>query len=392
MASQAGLGVRILFFIHGLTAGGAERVAATLANFWAGQGHDVVIVTLRPSGDDFYPLHAGVRRRVLELGQASPTATTALLANLARVAALRRALVTERPAGAIAMMPTANALLALAGVGTGVTVRIGAERLHPPQLPLGRAWRILRALTYPLLDRLVAQTPASASWLARHTWMPADRIAVIANPVIHPLPCRPPHVSLADIRARCGCTHLLLAVGRLDPAKGFDRLIDAFASVAAGNPTWGLVILGEGPAREQLAHRVRRHELADRVVLPGVAGNVGACYTAADAYALTSRAEGFPNALLEALAHGLPAVAVDCETGPREIIQPEVNGVLVPENDDEALRAALARVMGDRGLRARLAARAVEVRARFAVAEIAARWTALLACPAIEGQAAGEEA
>ena len=379
--------VRIVFFIHGLSAGGAERVTVTLANHWAQRGWDVVVVTLTGRESDFYTLDPRVRRCALAMDRGSASVGAAVGANLGRLLALRRVLVQERPDAAIAMMTSANVLLALAAIGTRVAVRVGSERVHPPLLPLGRTWAALRRATYGRLSRVVAQTEQSATWLAAHTRAPARRIAVIPNPVVYPLENGPPYVDLAALRADAGKRRVLLAVGRLDPAKGFDALIDAFAALAGEHPEWGLVILGEGGERARLQDRVRTHGLPGDVFLPGRAGNMGACYAEADAYALTSRVEGFPNSLLEAMAHGLPVVAVDCETGPGEIVTPDVDGLLVPPDDPAALTGALGRLLRDADLRRALGERAVDVRARFAVDRIAQRWENVLGAPAGAGRA-----
>lgn len=370
--------MRVLLFIHGLTAGGAERVTASLATHWAEMGCDVIVVTLLPEARDFYRLPAQVRRYALDLAGASAGAGTAVSGNVRRIAALRRVLEREQPDGAIAMMPSANVVLALAALGTRVPVRLGSERAHPREALLGRVWHLLRWLAYPRLSYVVAQTRESAAWLHAHAGVRRDRLAVIANPVVYPLATQPPYVDLAPIRAQSGCRHLLLAVGRLDPAKGFDRLIEAFAGLAARYPDWALVIIGCGPARDDLLSLAQSHGLGPRICLPGPAGNIGDCYKAADAFALTSRAEGFPNSLLEAMAHGLPVVAVDCATGPSEIVEPEVNGLLVPQDNPAALGSALGRLLGDDALRARLARRAVRVRQTFAIAGIAQLWEGLL--------------
>ena len=117
--------------------------------------------------------------------------------------------------------------------------------------------------------------------------------------------------------------------------------------------------------------------LAERVLLPGRAGNVGDWYAASSLYVMSSRFEGFPNTLAEAMACGLPAVSFDCDTGPRDIIRHEVDGLLVPAGDAAALEAALRRLMADPALRGRFAARASEVRERFSLASVSARWEQL---------------
>jgi glycosyltransferase involved in cell wall biosynthesis len=111
--------------------------------------------------------------------------------------------------------------------------------------------------------------------------------------------------------------------------------------------------------------------------MPGIVGNVGAWYAHADLYAMTSRSEGFPNALAEAMSHGLPAVSVDCDTGPRDIIRDGIDGLLVPPNNPAALVDALDRIMGDAAFRVQLAARARDARERFSIEKIAGMWDAL---------------
>ena len=369
--------MKLLFFIHSLSSGGAERVMVTLANYWAAEGWEVIIATITGEDRDFYPLHPAVRRIAFCLDGASQSGLEAIANNWRRIRALRKVLGTEQPSIAIAFMPTANALLVLAATGKGIPT-IGSERVHPPCMPLGGMWERVRQYTYGRLTTIVVQTELSAQWLAENITVKRDRIVVIPNPVTLPLLVNEPRLVLAECKLDMGCTRILLAAGRLDQQKGFDRLIDAFAQLADQQPEWGLVILGEGEQRAALEAQCLATGLETRVRLPGAVGNVGECYEAADLYVLTSRFEGFPNTLLEALAHALPAVAVDCETGPREILRPEVDGLLVPQDDSVALVSALERLMADDSLRGRFGQRAVEAQQRFSVGCVAEAWEKLI--------------
>jgi len=368
--------VKILLLMHSLSAGGAERAACTLANFWAASGRDVTIVTLTPVSADFYPLDRRVGRISLDLAGVSRHALHGLWQNVKRVVALRRLLRSLRPDIGLAMMSTPNVLLALASLWlpTLPTLQtIGSERCYPPHAALGRLWHVLRRALYGRLSAMVALTGECAHWIETHT--SASRVVVIPNAIAWPLPDNPPRRSLPRLcqpqRKR------LLAVGRLEPVKNFDALIRAFARLARAFPDWDLIILGEGPERARLASTIRCLGLVQRVVMPGVAGNVAYWYGEADLFALTSRSEGFPNALAEAMAHGVPAVSVDCNTGPRDIIRHGIDGLLVPPDDIAALSDALARVMGDATLRGQLASRSVEARERFSVAKIGQMWETL---------------
>lgn len=366
--------MKLVFFLYSLSSGGAERVTATLANFWAGKGWQVVVVTAAGRELDFYTLDSRVERIALNMAFQSRNAGQALWHNLRRVWALRRILHHEKPDIAVAMMPTADVTLALAGHLAGIS-SVGSERTYPPAMPLGRAWESLRRLAYPLLDCMVAQTQVSADWLEANA--PTQRIRVIPNPLRYPLERHEPVVDPHLVRSSLAGEHLLLAVGRLGEEKRFERLIAAFALVCEKHHDWSLVILGQGPLHQALLEQAEELGISDRVALPGAVGNVGDWFEAADLYTLTSRFEGFPNTLVEALAYGVPSVAVDCETGPREILRHEVDGLLVPQDDLDALVTAFDRLMGDADLRSRFAERAVEARDRFAVGTVGAAWEEL---------------
>ncbi len=363
--------MRILFYIHSLSTGGAERVTSTLANYWAEKGWSVTVVTVAGRERDFYMLDERIERIALSLDIDSANSWQAVINNVRRVRALRHVLRNVQPDVAVAMMATANATLAIAGWGLPLKT-VGSERIYPPAISLGKAWETIRSWSYPRLNGLVVQTQQSAEWLKKNA--SARRIEVIPNPLRYPLPVQEPRVAPKDFLKESGCVRMLLSVGRLDFQKGFDRLLNAFASISEANPDWALVILGEGPLRKSLEAQARALGIEHRVRLPGAVGNVAEWYEAADIYVLTSRFEGFPNTLVEALAYGLPAVAVDCQTGPREILRHGVDGLLVPQDDHRALVDALDHLMADSALRARFAQRAVETRERFSVEKIAAQW------------------
>jgi glycosyltransferase involved in cell wall biosynthesis len=365
--------LRLLIFIHSLGSGGAERVTANLANHWAGKGWDITVVTLAPQSNDFYQLHPVVKRIALELAGDSGNRLAGLWRNVQRIFALRRVLRQVQPDNALGMMSTANVLLALAVWNLPQIRAIGCERTHPPQTPLGDLWEGLRRRTYGRLAAVTALTGKSADWLKTRTR--ARRVPVIPNAVLWPFPLQAPRLS-PDAVCSSG-RHMLLAVGRPDMGKGFDCLIESFNTLAQKYPGWDLVILGEGPLRAMLQAEAMAAKLDERVFLPGLAGNVGEWYERAELYVMSSRFEGFPNTLIEALAHGLPAVSFDCDTGPRDIIRHEVDGLLVPPGDVAGLTAALDRLMGDAGLRQQLAARAVEARTRFSMQRIAGMWEEL---------------
>ena len=362
--------MKLLIFISSLASGGAERVTANLANYWAEKGWDVTIVTLASQRDDFYELSPAVKRIALGLDSESKNVLVGLTQNIRRIFALRRVLRQTQPDVALAMMTGSNILLAFASMGLTQTRTVGSERIYPPQCPLGVVWEWLRSKSYGHLDAVVAQTNEGAQWLKMHTT--AKRVAAIHNPVRWPLTNQLPHVDIKNVY-RTG-RNLLLAIGRLSSQKQFCLLIDNFHSLTNRYSDWDMVILGEGPLRSELEAQVREAGLGNRIFLPGRAGNVGDWYERANLYVLSSRFEGFPNSLLEAMSYGLPVVSFDCDTGPRDIIRHDVDGSLVAAQDKEGLTAALDRLMSNSTLRNRYAERAVEVRERFAIQRVADKW------------------
>ena len=170
---------------------------------------------------------------------------------------------------------------------------------------------------------------------------------------------------------------IVLAAGRLVPQKGFDRLIEAFANIHGDHPNWDLVILGAGPDRQVLEIQRDKLGLNGRVFLPGRAGNVADWYGRASIFAMASLFEGFPNALLEAMAYGLPVISTDCDTGPRDLIEHDANGLLVTQGDQSALIAGLRQLMDNEDLRSRLSQNARAVIQKFAVERISRQWYAV---------------
>ncbi|MFL5675958.1 MAG: glycosyltransferase family 4 protein [Chloroflexota bacterium] len=173
--------------------------------------------------------------------------------------------------------------------------------------------------------------------------------------------------------------HRLIAAGRFAPQKGFDLLLEAFAAVASRHPDWSLDIFGKGALRESLERSIADLGLTAQVHLNHPTDRLGEEMRRASVFVLSSRFEGFPIVLLEALSAGLAVVSFDCPTGPGEILAGEAAGILVPAEDVPALAAALDRIMTDEPMRRRLAAAAPGAVVPYSTAEIGRRWEGLLA-------------
>lgn len=364
---------RILFLVSSMHGGGAERVAALLSNRWAASGHEVVLMpTFSGRGECLYALDDRVRLDYLadRVGKRGRSVVN----QVRRFVALRKAIREIAPDVILSFLPHVNVAAILAASGLGIPVVV-SERTYPPAMPLGRGLENLRRFTYPRAAAVVVQTQRSHEWLTE--CCPRARGRVIPNPVVHPVPVEEPEI---DPVAVVGDSRpVAMAVGRLDSLKGFDLLLSAFASLAERHPEWDLVILGEGLERERLEVLRERLGLSARVYLPGRAGNVGDWYNRADLFVMSSRFEGFPNALVEAMAHGLPAVSFDCDTGPRDIISDGIDGYLVPpEAGGSGLADTMERLMREEFQRRKMAEEALAVRERFLMERIAAEWDVVL--------------
>jgi glycosyltransferase involved in cell wall biosynthesis len=359
--------MRVALVIPTMGGGGAERVMATLANAWVADGAAVTLITLARSHGDKYPLHAAVQRVGLDVAAPSPHALVALRSNVLRLRALRHALRAARPDVIVSFTTTTNLMVVLAVTGWRVPV-IVSERVfvaaHPPRAP----WRLLYRVLCRRAAAVVAQTRRGADDLEARLQRPVE---VIPNPVRElPLAGAP--------RTPRGPGRIVLASGRLEAQKGFDILIGAWATLAATHPHWRLRITGEGSMRAALNEQIDRLGLGASVELAGFDDDLAGAMREADIFVLSSRFEGMPNVLLEAMSLGLACVSTDCETGPREIIEHGSNGWLVPVADAPALAAALGTLMHDEALRRRLGARAIEVRHTHSLASVFACWQSLV--------------
>lgn len=361
--------MRLALVISSLRGGGAERVLSTLAGELAACGHEVTVITESSVGQDHYRLGPGVRRIALDVEWETSTWMRKLAANMSRLRRLRKGIVATAAERVIVFGETTNLRTLVACFGTGIPV-IASERTDPRQHRIPFAWDWLRRRLYPRAAAVVVQTESVAQWA--RALVPPRRVHVIPNPVRAslPQPGRPDKLPNGRV---------VVAVGRLTWEKGFPLLIQAFSRSGLAGVGWHLVILGEGPDRAALLAQARDLGLQERVRLPGLVESPETWLQHADLFVLSSLFEGFPNALLEAMACGVAAIAFDCPSGPAEIIRHEETGLLLPAGDASALAAALADLAGDPQRRDRLARAArADVTSRFAADTIVTRWQSLL--------------
>lgn len=218
---------------------------------------------------------------------------------------------------------------------------------------------------YPNLDALVVLTETDR----RRYQQDLDGGRVLAIPNAVPAP---------STRRSDVSEPVVLAAGRLTWQKGFDRLIPAFARLAAEDPQWSLRICGSGPLGTRLRRRIIKHDVSNNVYLLGRVADVGAQMRRASMFVLSSRWEGFPMVMIEAMSAGLPIVAFDCPTGPADIVEDGVTGFLIPDGDIDAMAEAMLELARDEPKRRRMAAAAAERSRDYELAAIGPRWDALI--------------
>jgi GalNAc-alpha-(1->4)-GalNAc-alpha-(1->3)-diNAcBac-PP-undecaprenol alpha-1,4-N-acetyl-D-galactosaminyltransferase len=364
-AASTGCAGRVTCVISSLAAGGAERVLVSLAADWTQAGRAVTVVTLSDRTSDFYSLSAGVGRVALGMLRATRHPADALLATGIRALALRRAVRRSRPDIVLAFGDQTNVLTLLATIGGAVPVVV-AERSSAEHQRLGWPWEPLRRGLYPRAAAVVVQTEGAAAYLRGWGLSPT----VIPNAVAHPV--------LTPARFG-GRAPVVLAIGRMTGEKGFDVLLRAFARTRDEHPEWTLRIVGDGPLRGELEALRSSLDLSSELVqLPGRLADIGVEYSRASIFVLSSRYEGFPNVLCEAMAHGCAVLATRSPHGATDIVRSGVDGVLVPVDDVEAMANGLRRLMHDAPTREALGAAAAMLPTRLAPERIGRRWLQLL--------------
>lgn len=359
--------MRLTLIIFSLSSGGAERVMSIMANYWVAKGGEITLLTF----DDgtvppFYELDSRICYVPLGIAGDSLNPINAIWNNWQRIQMLRSAIINSKPNAVISFMESANALTLLATRGLNLPV-IVSDRTDPAKYSIG-IWEQMRQWTYPYADRIVVQTKGAMNYFASKLH---ECVCIIPNPVLLPPKANEPSNKMLAQR-------LIVAVGRLDKQKGFDLLLQAFAQLKERHPEWILTIFGEGVLRQELEALRNQLALAERVNFPGRVKNIYKFLKQADLFIMSSRYEGFPNALCEAMACGLPVISTDCPSGPKDIIQDGVNGILVPNENVSALTAAMERLMSDEGERKRLAERASEITEQFSLEKVMGMWEAVI--------------
>jgi len=363
--------MKIFLLVSSMGSGGAERVAATLVNAWVARGDEVTLVpTFAGDRAVFYQLDGRVR--VVHLADLVARGARGPTRYLARVMALREFIRKARPDVLISFLPNVSVMTLLASRGSGVPV-IACEHNNPSVDGRSRLWTFLCRVFYPGA-RIITVLTEGVVEPFRKMVPGASSIVVMPNPLPNEV------LQRALVRQETGGRKKIISVGRLTGQKCFDVLIDAFSVIASERDDVDLVIFGDGPDRFQLQEQVARLGMGGRIMLPGTTQALWDELSKARAFAMSSRYEGLPMALMESLALGVPCVASDCPSGPRELTCDGRYGLLVPVGDRDALAHALRRVIDDDSLCREMGRQASQyMRERFGLQTILPMWDRLFA-------------
>ncbi|MFF4618438.1 glycosyltransferase family 4 protein [Nonomuraea jabiensis] len=373
--------VRILL-LHAYGMGGTIRTVFNLASYLAKE-HDVEIVSiLKEAEEPFFPIDPRVKFRFLDDRiNPSPDPLRAMLSkmpsriipkeesayhrfNLWTDLKLARYIRSLDTGVLMATRPGLN--LAVAQLALPSVITIGQE--HVALRTQAEPMQELIKWRYRRLDALVTLTKADLRDYRETLPKKPKKLTRIPNAV----PPMTGGISKLDAK-------VAVAVGRLTRIKGFHRLITAWETVAAAHPDWTLRIFGAGPQEENLAQQIVEAGLQGKVELPGPTSDVGAELEKASIFVLSSRHEGFPMTILEAMGKGLAIVSFNSPHGPKEMITNEVDGLLVKPRTNANLAASIIRVIEDEQLRRDLAAGALETALTYDVDAVGEKWDALLA-------------
>ncbi len=252
----------------------------------------------------------------LGLDEKSIKSSNALAGNIIRTRVTVKTIKNINPDVVLSFLTMVNIVTILSAKITSTPV-IVSERTNINSLK-SKFWKKVRRIVYPYADALIVQSKYDKNKYGFHKYC-----KVIQNPI-----------SITNNYNNIKRENIILAVGRLVNVKGFDLLIDAFSKVNSVN--WNLIILGNGNNRKKLQKQIDDLNLKDKVKMPGVEKDIEKYYKKSSIFVLSSRLEGFPNALVEAMAYGCSPIAFDILTGPRDIIDNQKNGLLI-----EALNVSL---------------------------------------------------
>jgi len=347
---------KICLVVPSLGIGGQERFSSVLVNYFSSLGHEVHVIFL-VHHTPFYTLIDNIR--VYWPSFRKKKDKRVLIHRIRVLFYLRRTILNIKPDTVLSLSEVCNILAIGVLLGSKIPVYI-SDRNSPDTL---RPFyiRILRNIFYPFAAGIIAQTQFAKDKLSAIKGVKNSKIAVLPNPI-----------KQMNYYPKESNTKVVLTVGSLLPVKNLFELIEIFSEI--NHPDWQLHIVGDGPLKEQLTHRIEALRMTDSIFMLGAVTDVDSALSQGDIFAFTSVSEGFPNALNEAMAYPLACIAYDCVTGPSEMIQNDVNGYLIAMGDREDYKRKLKQLMEDESLRERFKKESKRNRDKFALDVVGQRY------------------
>lgn len=337
----------IALIIPSLHAGGMERVMSELANYFAQKSELEIHLVCLSKSKVFYSIDKSVI-----LHEPDFLKKQWFVYSIKTLIYLRKTLNSIKPKAVLSFGETYNSFVLLSALF--LNLKIFVSDRSKPDKKWGEIHEFLRRLLYPKAKGIISQTTYSKIFLQKET--KHTNICVIPNPV--------------DKEKFNGQKRrkVILNVGRLISTKKIEILLEIFAQTTRGD--WNLWIVGDGPRRAQLEKKADQLGISLAVQFWGSQKEIADYYSQSAIFAFTSVSEGFPNALLEALASGLPCISFDCIAGPSDLIQDGLNGFLIPEMDTETYLAKLQLLMDDVDLRNKMGNQALETAKDYHISKI----------------------
>jgi len=354
--------IRVLFYIHGLSGGGAERVLSILSDYFVENLHyDVTVITFDSQDKDFYTLNQKINR--IQLTKKTGKNIVAKIGyRMKYLYKLYKTVNSVNPDVVLPLITLTNIEMIVISFFSKKPV-IAAE--HSSYYAIkSLSFRVLRLFIYRFASKVIVLTNADKQIYQKYM----KNVEVIPNPIT--LDCDNETEKLRE--------KTILCVGRLNKVKQFDHIITVFNNIHKKHNDWKLIIAGEGKERENLQTQIDRLKLTKVVSLVGNVENISDYYKKSGIFVLCSEYEGLPMALGEAMLCSMPVVSYDCPTGPKEMIENNVSGFLVTHNNKEELEEKIEILINDSNLRKYLGSNAKKQMQKFSIDSVGKTWEKLI--------------
>lgn len=351
--------MKLDFIINSLADGGAERVMATLANSLC-KKYSIRIITFTKIEEDVFDLNNEIHRVTLSEGTFE-NHTIRAIKNLNHFYRNK----SNRPDVLISFIHMNNFIAILIGKLRGIKVIVSEHTNHT--VVVSKKVKLIRECFYRYADATTVLTSFDVNYYTKH----GANVIIMPNPLYLPKKIKPYSKRKSTI----------LAVGNLDRyiGKGFDELLYLIAPILRNNPTWTLIIAGGGDKGHHILKDITKQlKMEDKVIFTGFRNDIKDLMQDSQIFVLTSKYEGLPMGLMEALSNGMTCVAYDCPSGPNELIAHNFNGLLVKNQDTSAMKDNLLNLVQDYTLRESLAMNAPSSMQAYGIENIMIKWEKLI--------------